>query len=411
MALKLRWVGADEMDRVAEVRMLAYASGRDKLAHYQADIRDDPRMGAGDWLIAERDGVPVGTASNVGLTMWVRGGAIKCQGVASVGTVKNERRRTGSGAGIGSSLMHECLRRAKEHGCVASALMPFRVSFYEKFGYGVVEHKKEWTIPLNIIPQGDFESIRYYRDGDFDELLKCRQRLAEANQCDIERTAASWRWHIQRADAGFFFVDRAGDGPVRGWMLIEHSAAADGSDTVRAFWDFGWEDIASFKRFLHFLGSLRDQYRYASAHLPADFPLNLLLKEKQMTHRPSRNHPNATERQYTRMQVRVLDHKRFLEAMKLPDPAAKGKAVVAVHEGDGVSKFVVDVADGRASVKPSDQAPDIECSAHDWALVACGDLEATSAAELGLVQVNRPGALTALDVLAKGARPYCREYF
>jgi predicted acetyltransferase len=390
--------------------MLAYAPGRDQLERYQTDLRTDPRPGTRDFLLAEHDGAAIGTATSLSLTMYVRGAPVRCQGVASVGTAKTHRRKTRQGPGVGSQLMQEVLRRAREQEYVVSALMPFRVSFYETFGYGLIERKKEWTIPLDLIGRGEFGSIRYFREEDFDELINCRHRIAQSNQCDVDRPPEVWRQYMDYFNTGFFVVDRPAGAAVRGWMTIEHASSADGIDTVRAFWDFGWQDIATLKRFLYFLGSLRDQYRYASVHLPADFPLNLLLKEKQLTHRPSKNHPNATERHYTRMQVRVLDHKKFLEAMKLPERAA-GRAVVAVHEESGPSKFEVEFSGGGASVKKTDASPDIECGPADWAIIACGDVKASLAAELGLVQINRAAALSDLDILGEGPPPYCREYF
>ena len=410
MPLSLRWVGREELDRVAEARMLAYAPGRDQFESYQSNLRSDTRPGPRDFLLAEQDGAPIGTATSIPMTMYVRGGPIRCQGVASVGTAKTHRRKTHQGPGVATQLMQEVLRQAREQEYVASALMPFRVSFYEFFGYGVVERKKEWTIPLELIPRGEFGSIRYFRPDDLDELVACRHRVAQANQCDIDRSVELWREHVDYFNKGFFVVDREGSGEVRGWMAIEHASSPDGIDTIRVFWDFGWQDIAALRRFVYFLGSLRDQYRNASIHLPADFPVNLLLKEKQLTHRLSKNHPNATERQYTRMQLRVLDHKKFLEVMTLPHQA-KGRAVVVVHEETGPSKFEVDFAEGKASVKKTEASPDIEIGPADWAIIASGDVSASLAAELGLLQVNRSAGLSVLDILAQGPAPYCREYF
>ena len=108
MSLTLRWVGREESDRVAEARMLAYAPGRDQLERYQTDLRTDPRPGARDFLLAEQDGAAVGTATSLSLTMYVRGGPVRCQGVASVGTAKTHRRKTHQGPGVGSQLMRKC---------------------------------------------------------------------------------------------------------------------------------------------------------------------------------------------------------------------------------------------------------------------------------------------------------------
>ena len=410
MSVTLRWVESDEMDRVAEARVLSYAPGRKELAQFQQQVRDEPRSGAGDWLLAETGGQAVGTATSYPLAMWVRGGKVSCQGVAFVGTIRTHRRRVGGQGGVATLVMKEVLRAARERGMVVSALMPFRASYYEHFGYGIVERRKSWNVPLTVLPGGEFESVRFYREGDFEELGKCRERVARAGQCDIERSAAMWRVYLKQAEVGHVVVDREGNGPVRGWMTIENQHV-DGLDTVRAWWDFGYEDLATLKRFLHFLASLKDQYRFAAIQLPADLRLNLLLKEQQMTHRVSKNHPNAEARPFTRMQARVLDHKKLIEGMVLPREFS-GKAVISVRETEGdVVKFEIDVTEGRAAVKPSDASADVEFSAPVWAMVVLGDLKASAAAELGLISVASAKALPLLDVFASGPAPYCREYF
>src|SRR5688500_15144263 len=114
MSLKLRWGGEDERDRVAETRMLCYAPARKELPQYIERLRNDARSKPGDWLIAERDGVAVGTATSYAMTMWVRGGPVPCQGVAHVGTIKTHRRRStdprGDSPGIATAVMNETLR-------------------------------------------------------------------------------------------------------------------------------------------------------------------------------------------------------------------------------------------------------------------------------------------------------------
>src|SRR5829696_2535676 len=109
MSLKLRWVGDDERNRVAETRMLCYAPARKELPQYVERLRNDARSKAGDWLIAEnKSGVAVGTATSYAMTMWVRGSPVPCQGVAHVGTIKTHRRRSSDGSpGIATAVMNE----------------------------------------------------------------------------------------------------------------------------------------------------------------------------------------------------------------------------------------------------------------------------------------------------------------
>jgi hypothetical protein len=169
MSLQLRWVDESEYERVADTRLYCYASATRDRASYLARLRDDPRIKPGDCLLAERGGRAVGTATSLSMRMWVRGGVVPCQGVAWVGTVKTARRAAGAGAargassepGIATRIMHETLRLAREREQVISALMPFRGSFYEHFGYGIMERRVAWTLPVAVCPPGQAEGLRF----------------------------------------------------------------------------------------------------------------------------------------------------------------------------------------------------------------------------------------------------------
>ncbi|HEY8750390.1 MAG TPA: GNAT family N-acetyltransferase [Tepidisphaeraceae bacterium] len=409
MATTLRWVGEDEIDRVAETRMRCYAHAAADLEKYREGIRADVRAKAGDFLIAERDGVPVGTSTALSMKMWVRGGVIPCQGVAFVGTVKTHRRRVAGEDGVGTQLMRETLRMGRDRGAVVSALMPFRASFYEHFGYGLVERRNEWTLPLGVLPSGDWEGVRFYQSSDLDELVQFRQRMVERGQCDIERPREAWEAAIKRTGGGFFLVDRpAVDGLVRGYLWIEHEKIGT-KDYLRIVQNH-YEDMDALRRQLHFLASLRDQYLAVVGAFPADLPLNWLLKETQLPHRHV-NHPTAELRPQTRMQVRILDHKRFLESLRLKEQVV-GKVVVSVRESEGhVSTFGMDINEGRISVSSGLGSGDFSCSDHVWAAIACGDLAANVAIQMGLARAETEQAAGLLDVLSVGGLPYCTEYF
>lgn len=384
-------------------------AGRD-LQRLELHIRADPAARPGDFLLAEHDGEAVGTATSLSMTAWVRGGAVPCQGVAWVGTIKTQRRRSGDGQGIATRIMRETLRLARDRGQVISALMPFRASFYEHFGYGLVERRCEWTTPLAILPHGDFDGIRLFRESDLAELIQFRQRTVERGQCDIERSEEFWKyWLKARAEAGFVVIDRPmPDGPVHGYLSFEHQQIAT-NDCVRVM-QTSYADVPALKRQLHFLASLRDQYSAAILLLPADFPLNLLLRETQLPHRPV-NHPHAEARLDVRMQVRVLDHKRFLTAMHLP-ARHQGAAVIEVNESEGhQSRFRVEIADGRVDAMDSTASAGFSCPDRVWAAIACGDLPATKAVELGLASTEDPRAAQLLDALNDGPAPFCHEYF
>jgi predicted acetyltransferase len=403
MSLTLQWHGRDAADVVGKVRGLCYGSAQQNVGEYSELLAKDERIVSNDLLLACRDGEPVGTATSYSMVMWVRGHAFPCQGVAYVGTIKTQRRS----GGIASAVMRATLDKARERGQVLSALMPFRASFYEHFGYGLVERRTSWTIPLSVLPTGSVEGFRFINGVDAARRA-CRQRMVESGQCDIERTAGSWAVHLMNEREGFVVADQAKDGAVRSWW---HWAQMKKNDKdILHVYDQAFDSMESLQRGLAFFATLKDQFWAVTITLQADFPLFRLLKETQVPHRTV-NHETAEARTFTRMQVRVLDHARLLTGLRLP-AGVRGSAVVAIAETEGsVSTLRIDVEGGRASARPTGEPPDVECTPRAWAAIMLGDLPASRAAVMGLIRVNSPAALPVLDAFAAGPAPYSNEYF
>jgi predicted acetyltransferase len=404
MSVKMKWVGKEASEVVGRVRALSYAPAMKEVAVYQERLAGDARITGDDLLLAEKDGVAVGTTTSYSMSMWVRGTPVPCQGVAFVGTVKTHRRA----GGIASELMRETLRKGRERGQVVSALMPFRASFYEHFGYGLVERRNRWRIPLAVLPHGDAAGFGIVEGGADEARRACRQRMVEAGQCDIERSPGVWEhWTKQEGD-GYVAADRDAAGRVRSWVSWEEYREGD-KDWIRVF-DCAYESEEALARMLHFFASLRDQFRGMTISLPVDLPLNWFLRETQVPHRAV-NHEAAELSQVTRMQVRVLDHRRLIEAMKLPG-GVRGGCTVAIAESEGAStRLQIDVEGGRAQVKPVTGDCDVELTDRIWAAVVLGDLKASDAAGLGLIKVNQSSALAVLEVFSQGRAPFCNEYF
>jgi predicted acetyltransferase len=406
MALNLRWVGEPDFDRVAETRLRCYAKSATDLESFKLRIREDTRSKPGDFLLAEDAGQAVGTATHISYTMRVRGSAIPCQGVAWVGAIKTMRRKGAPGSpGVASAVMREVVKHARDRGDVVSALMPFRASYYEHFGYGVVERRCDWTVPIAALPTGPFDSVRFYEPGDFQPRADCLTRVNRAGQCAIERSNEYWQLIESAPPEGFAVVDREGAGPVRSAMVLQHHVT-DGRDIAHAA-DFFYQDAAAFGRQLHFLSSLKDQFSAVHLSLPADVPLNRLITESQIPHRPV-NHPVSKCHPYTRMQVRILDHGKFLESLHLPSEA-RGSVHLAINECEGhQSRVKLEIEGGKIHCSPSAATAAFECPDRTWAAIATGDLKASDAIRFGLA-TGDGGAL--LDALATGPLPFTHERF
>jgi len=406
----MSWVGRDQSELVGRIRALCYAPTARDVATFQGNLAKDARVVGDDLLIAERDGLGIGTATAYPMTMRVRGGPVSCQGVAYVGTIKTHRRSSASAteAGVATGLMREALRRARERGQVVSALMPFRVSYYDHFGYGLVEHRALWTIPLSILPKGDCDGFTFLEGAASADRRACRQKMVEAGQCDIERSDGAWEHFTSQEDEGWTVADQKGGGAMASWAHFDQGKVGE-KDHLKVF-DLAFESPAALRRLLSFFGTLRDQYSAVQVLLPSDVPVNWWLREPQIPHR-SMNHETASVQQTTRMQMRILDHAAFLGALHLP-VERRGAMTIAIAETEGsISRIRMEIEEGRATASATSAEADVECTDRIWAAIASGDLSAWRAAEMGLIKVNRAGAVELMKVFSAGPAPFCTEYF
>lgn len=407
MALTSTWLGRESIERVASIRLRCYGTKPEEQADMSQRTEAD-RFTDGDVLILSDETGDVATATSLSLTMNLRGTPVPCQGVAWVGTVRSHRRRKVDGHGLASTVVRTLLAKARERKQMVSMLAPFRASFYEHFGFGVIERQLTWTIPTAILPKGDTSGFREATDAYFDAIVASRGRQFRQTHGDIETDARGVRyWHKTLASLGFRFID-VRDGVVTSSLTV--ASVREGDASVAVVHKPWWDSDAALLRMLAFLGTLKDQYSFARITLPVDLPVNWLNTERQIPHRRV-DHPAATCTMLTRMQLRVLDHVGFLNTLSCP-PGMKGRCTVAIRETEGhTATLALDIADGRIEARPTTQSPDLVLPDVTWASVAMGDLPITTAAALGLVDVNGPEAVQLLQPLAQGPAPFCHDYF
>ncbi len=422
-SLRIRAVGPDELDLLARVRGRCYDSTYARAKRHHENLGSPYRWGdlqKGDFLVAERGGRPVGTITSLQGLMSIRGVTMPCQGIAWVGTTHDARRSSGRGPGsepgIATQLMHRTLAMARERGEVLTALVPFRASFYEHFGYGLSERRALWTIPMSLLPGGYAGGFELLEPGD--EALEraiadCRTRQMTRAHGDIAFPQYDHLGGFTRAikgivDDGYCFFRRSADGVVNAFVMTEPEGERGNRGLICDY--VGYDTADDFLAILRFLGTLRDQYSNILIAAPVDEPINLLLRETQLPHR-------GVEFRYarceisTRLQVRVLDHLRFFNDAPWPDPLVRGSLSVSVQECEGTaSSFTLEVAAGRCQAKPAGGGV-FSCPDKTWAAIAMGDLKASTAVAMGLAECQDQGAIDLLDSLTQGRLPFCREYF
>ena len=412
MPLQANWLGRNDIERIADVRLRCFGVPADREKMVQRTLND--RFDDGDVLVLSLDGVDIATATSLRLSLNVRGTILPCQGVAWVGTVRTHRRRRVDGHGLATHVMMALRQMAVERGEPASMLAPFRVSFYEHFGYGIIERQATWTIPLAVMPDGDTSGFsesphQPVSPADVGEaLVASRRRQFLATHGDVDTTARSIQyWLGELKDVGYRLIDRDGSGTVHSQFTL--GTEIMGGRTIAVVHRPWWESPAALRNLIAMLGTLKDQYSAARITLPADLPINWLLKERQLPHRPV-EHAAATCTLTTRMQAAIIGPVRLCAALRTPTQV-EGSVTLAVRSRDEAQTWRLQFAGGRVNAESAAGEADGELEDTVFAALAFGDLSAGDASAMGRLTVRNAAAMPLLEALSAGPKPYCHEYF
>ena len=110
---------------------------------------------------------------------------------------------------------------AREHGALLTLLLPFRIGFYRKMGYGFAGKLYEYHLPTTSLPALDQEMrkhLRLMQPEDFDEALACHRRFAARNHGMVEKheeEIRGARGDIQVRRIGYY---------GSGWTLLGYAA-------------------------------------------------------------------------------------------------------------------------------------------------------------------------------------------
>lgn len=136
--MEIRQVAADErVDTMFPLQAYAFSpspwsdenreSYRRRMVYYATAVS----------LVAEEDGQPLAGMGAFPMRQNVRGAIYDMAGIASVASHPSARRR-----GFVRALLERLLRQMRDQGCAVSALYPFRPSFYGRFGYVGLPHRR-----------------------------------------------------------------------------------------------------------------------------------------------------------------------------------------------------------------------------------------------------------------------------
>lgn len=118
---------------------------------------------------------------------------------------------------------------ARRHGALLTLLLPFRISFYRRMGYGFAGKLYEYRLPTSVLPWPDAEAqrrLRLLRPEDFDAAMACQRRFAARNHGMVEKfdeELRAARDDIQVRRMGWY----DDGGTLRGYAAYRFESASD----------------------------------------------------------------------------------------------------------------------------------------------------------------------------------------
>lgn len=279
MSVTYRYLRPDELSAAGRLVTHSFPS-LSRPAEWWAEQLGDPIYGGGTEVIwaGEEDGRIVAICQLHRLHQWIGGAEFPVMGLATVSIAPTHRRM-----GIAADLVESGLRAARERGDVASALFPFRSSFYRKLGFGLAGEVHQYRVPPAAFPASDDRGgVRMLEShADLVELREFYRHWAATQTGQMARSDRVWD-HLLAAPDRATAIIRDDAGVVSGYALLSYRADLRPTERYLDVEEIAWIDAAARCRSLAWLSSLGDQWREIVLRVLPDQELEDLLKEPRL---------------------------------------------------------------------------------------------------------------------------------
>ncbi|MBQ2707772.1 MAG: GNAT family N-acetyltransferase, partial [Clostridia bacterium] len=296
------------------------------------------------------------------------GHTIRMSGIGGVGTFPQFRRR-----GAIRACFAEAFKDMYANGQIISQLYPFSDAFYRQFGYENAFRIHTWTIPLKALkafPQVK-GSVEMYQTGDdyapYDEV---HRKFNERFEFSAIREPIDWKHFINQIPTKvrcYTYLWRNDAGEPKAWIaFMNNNRTIDATPGFGAVRNFFFADAEGFMGMANFVKTFASNYDEWKFTVPATLPLEGFVHM----------HNDISIAETFRGEVRVVDAKKMLEVSP-----CRGTGAVSVKISDEMCPWndgtwtVTCENDRVVSVEKTENAPDVECTAADFARLICGAMD------------------------------------
>jgi predicted acetyltransferase len=264
---------ADDVPAVARLGFHSFPAVGASLPEREELLVSSPHGGIEALWVGEEGGRIVAACRLFRFRQWIGGQAIPILGLGTVTISVTDRRR-----GLAAKMCASAFQHGRNRGDAASALYPFRTSFYRKLGYGLAGEVQQYRIPPRTLPDHPARSgvSLVTTDEDRADLATVYDRWAPRQTGQLERGRASWGPVWQRdTRSGALYRNPAGQ--ATGYVVFRYVTEPRRVNRVLDVEEIVWLDREARSGLHAWLGSLSDQWDHLlyRAHPEEGFPERL----------------------------------------------------------------------------------------------------------------------------------------
>jgi predicted acetyltransferase len=256
LSLTCRKGRSDDVPAAARLGAHSFPGIGASLDDWEARFRDFPLGGVETLWVGETEGRVVAACNLYRFEQWIAGSRIPIMGLGTVAISLTHRRR-----GLAERLVATGLRESRERGDVASALYPFRTSFYRRLGYGIAGEVQQFRVrPRALVDDPGRERVRMVLNADDrSEIAAIYDRWAPLQTGQLARTPRAWERVFEGADRhAVLYHDPAGI--PAGYLVFRYlSESARGGPAVDVE-EIVWTSRDARLALHAWLASLADQW-------------------------------------------------------------------------------------------------------------------------------------------------------
>ena len=170
--------------------------------------------------------------------------------------------------GLTRKMFNKILQEMHSNGVLTSVLYPFKFSFYEKFGYKLVNEHHRYQIEIRDIIFRSVKDRSVREVFELDHLKKAYAKVVASCKYNymVKRTKADWRRKINPKKPGYFFVCYDEEDSPCGYVIVrfEEKGATDYEKSEETIYlaEIFWLDRNTKQALFNFLRAHLDHRKY-----------------------------------------------------------------------------------------------------------------------------------------------------